>query len=131
MGVCAGLRHLARLALIAFALLVFTPCAYADPFVLQRHRPTLNSLLPPVHHQPASVAAVPVEPICDIFANGYDALGATACVGCFDTRIRNRYRLRRHQLPQPLQSRTEVPCERRLCGGACLQRCEYLPVSGG
>lgn len=30
------------------------------------------------------MATAAVEPICDIFANGYDALGATACAGCFD-----------------------------------------------
>src|SRR5947209_4694757 len=86
MSVSARMRDFIALALVAFALLVSTPRARADEFVLERNHPTLRSLIPPVHRQaPASIAAAPVAPICDIFANGYDVPGATACAGCFDT----------------------------------------------
>jgi len=85
MGISVPLRSLTALALIAFGLLVSTPRARADEFVLERHYPSLQSLMPPAHRQAAaSRASAPVEPICDIFANGYDVLGATPCAGCFD-----------------------------------------------
>src|ERR1700733_4484525 len=86
MGVSARLRNFTALVLVAFGLLVSTPRARADEFVLNPHYPTLRSLLPRAHAPiAAQVAAAPVEPICDIFANGYDAIGATPCAGCFDT----------------------------------------------
>lgn len=35
----------------------------------------------------ALAASVSAEPICDIFASGYEVPGATACAGCFDSTI--------------------------------------------
>ncbi|HET7063190.1 MAG TPA: hypothetical protein VFI49_02870, partial [Rudaea sp.] len=59
-----------------------------DTFVLNQHLPTLGSLRARVHLQVAAAAAtVAAEPICDIFANGYDETGATACAGCFDATV--------------------------------------------
>jgi hypothetical protein len=97
MDVSARLRDFPVLALIAFGLLVSAPYARADDaFVLNRHLPTLRSLAPPAHVQTAApeapvaaatTATATVEPICDVFANGYDEVGATPCAGCFDTAL--------------------------------------------
>jgi len=57
----------------------------ADTLVLPHRMPTLQSL---VAHAPSRAAATATaDPVCDIFANGYDVAGATACPGCFDTTI--------------------------------------------
>ena len=89
MEVSARLRNFPVLALAAFGLLASAPHARADDaFVLSRHLPTLGSLAAPAHPQtPAPVAMASAEPICDIFANGYDPTGATPCAGCFDATL--------------------------------------------
>ena len=89
MGVSARLCDFPVLLLVAFGLLVSAPHARADDaFVLQRHLPTLRSLVPPAHAQTAaSIATASAEPLCDIFANGYDGTGATPCAGCFDAAL--------------------------------------------
>lgn len=59
-----------------------------DALVLNRHLPTLGSLAARAHLQVAAAAeTVAADPICDIFANGYDETGATPCAGCFDATI--------------------------------------------
>jgi hypothetical protein len=58
----------------------------ADPFVLNRHVPKLESLVARAQRHgiaPAQAVAA-ADPICDIFANGYDVTGATPCATCFD-----------------------------------------------
>jgi hypothetical protein len=84
MGISARLRDFSVQALLALCLLVSTLHARAGELALERHYSTLRSLSPQIQTA-AKVASAPVEPICDVFANGYDTVGATPCAGCFDT----------------------------------------------
>src|SRR3569623_162654 len=86
MGISARLRAFSALALLTFGLLASTPHAYADEFTLDRHYPTLHSFVPGAQPQTAAeVVPATAQPICDVFANGYDPVGATPCAGCFDS----------------------------------------------
>lgn len=89
MGVFARLRDLSALVALAIGLLVPAPRADAtDTIVLDRRPPTLQSPARRATLRPSAPAqAATVEPICDVFANGYDLVGATACAGCFDNTI--------------------------------------------
>jgi len=86
MGVFVRLRDMPALVLLAIGLLGPAPhAAAADTIALDKQLPTFQSLarraeLPP--SAPAQTATV--GPICDVFANGYDVVGATPCAGCFD-----------------------------------------------
>jgi hypothetical protein len=72
--------------LFAIGLIASVHLARAgDALVLNQRLPTLDAL---GARAPAGVDAVASsEPMCDIFANGYDVPGATPCAGCFDTAV--------------------------------------------
>jgi hypothetical protein len=95
MGTGARLRGWSVLAFLILCLVGAAPRATAeDAFVLNRPLPKLESLLPRTQRQaitPARrfvIASAPavtaVDPVCDIFANGYDVPGAKPCATCFD-----------------------------------------------
>src|SRR5262249_6085002 len=79
----------AALVVLALGLLVPLPrAAAADTFILDRPLPTLQSLAGRAQLQTsAQPEAVSAGPICDLFANGYDAVGAAPCASCFDNTI--------------------------------------------
>lgn len=88
MGVSARSRAFTVLALLVFSLLLSTPPARAgDALVLNQQLPTLRSLVARTHVQSAAATATVSEPICDVFANGFDDVGATVCAGCFDATL--------------------------------------------
>jgi hypothetical protein len=87
MRACARLRDLSVLAIWILGLVGLAPRANAeDPFVFNRPRPKLESLF--AHAQRHVIApkqaVTTTDPVCDIFANGYDATGAKPCATCFD-----------------------------------------------
>jgi hypothetical protein len=87
MGIVARVREFSVVAGLAVSVLAPAPRALAgDALVLHQRLPALQSL---VAHAPARIPAITAtaEPICDIFANGYDPTGATPCAGCFDATI--------------------------------------------
>ena len=87
MGVFARLRGFSILASLALGLIVpALQAGAADTLVLGKPLPTLFSLTRYTAQPRAGVAemASVVEPICDIFANGYDETGSYECPGCFD-----------------------------------------------
>jgi hypothetical protein len=87
MRLFARLGDFSILALLTAGMLVSPrPAGAADALVLQHHVPTLQQLAARAPlERPAATATA--EPICDIFANGYDAVGATPCAGCFDATV--------------------------------------------
>jgi hypothetical protein len=90
MGVFVRLRDLPALVLLlAIGLLIPAPRAgAASAIVLDKQLPELQTLARRAELRPfAPAQSATVEPICDVFANGYDLPGATACAGCFDKTI--------------------------------------------
>ena len=89
MGVFARLRDLSALVVFAIGLLVPAPHAgAADTIVLDQQLPAPQSLARRAELRPSAPAqTATVGPICDVFANGYDVVGATPCTGCFDKTI--------------------------------------------
>jgi hypothetical protein len=86
MGAFARVFSFKVLGLLVLGLLVVAPSASGgDALILDQHLPTLRALVAHSNHRPAVAAAT--EPICDIFANGFDQPGATACAGCFDATV--------------------------------------------
>ena len=78
MRLLARLHECSALAVISIGLLVPAVQAIgADAFLRNQRLPALQSLAAPS-------AVLAAEPICDIFANGYDATGAGPCASCFD-----------------------------------------------
>jgi len=74
--------------LFAIGLIASVPLAHADDaLVLSQRLPTLHELAARAHQPPALGNSVAGEPLCDIFANGYDKPGVTPCAGCFDTTV--------------------------------------------
>jgi hypothetical protein len=88
-GIFARLGDFPVLVLPVSVLLAAAPRVHAyDAFVLNRHLPSLHSLEARAHTlSAAATEAVTTEPVCDIFANGYEQTGATPCAGCFDGTI--------------------------------------------
>lgn len=87
MGAFARVRDFPVLALLTLGLLAFAPCAHAgDALVLTQHLPTLRSL-GARGNQLSAAATVATEPVCDIFANGFDDPGAAVCASCFDAAV--------------------------------------------
>jgi cysteine-rich repeat protein len=86
MGVFARLLILPALALFSIGLFGPAPRAVAaETVVLGKQLPRLQSLArraEPRSSAPAETASV--APICDVFANGYEAVGAGPCASCFD-----------------------------------------------
>jgi hypothetical protein len=78
-------REIVALALLAAGLIVGAAQARAgDAFVLPQRLPTLRSLIAHAASEPRAMTAT-AEPICDIFANGYDEPAAGPCASCFDS----------------------------------------------
>jgi hypothetical protein len=87
MSLFAGSRGVVALALLATGLIVCAPQAGAsDALVLRQRLPTLRSFIAHASSEPTAVTTA-ADPICDIFANGYDVTGAGPCASCFDKTI--------------------------------------------
>lgn len=89
MGLFARLRDVPALVMLAIGLLVpALQAGAADTIAVDKQLPTLQSLAGGAKLRPSAPAqTATVEPICDVFANGYDAVGATPCAGCFDNTV--------------------------------------------
>ncbi len=78
-------REILGLALLAASLIVDATHARADDaFVLHQRLPTLQTLTAHAASEPPAGIAT-AGPICDIFANGYDAPATGPCASCFDS----------------------------------------------
>jgi hypothetical protein len=87
MSLFAGSREVVALALLATGQIVCAPQAGAsDALVLLQRLPTPRSLIAHASSEPTAVTTA-ADPICDIFANGYDVTGAGPCASCFDNTI--------------------------------------------
>jgi hypothetical protein len=85
MGSCARLHDLPFVALIAIGLLAAAPRACAeDMFVLNHHRPTLQSLATRPQAA-ATVATATADAIC-VFGNGFN-VSTGPCASCFDSTV--------------------------------------------
>jgi hypothetical protein len=80
-------RGAVSLALLVTSLAVCTPQARAnDSLVPRQHLLTLQSLTAQAASEPPA-AMTAIGPICDLFANGYETLGAGPCASCFDATL--------------------------------------------